>query len=239
METKLLFEVRFGSIVYGTSLPTSDIDVGRVYLESEDELFGLKEAEIVEQVIDKENNTDTRIAYLKRFLRLCVKGNPNVLEWLYTPKEHIIYLSDSFKEILDNRDLFLNINNTIPCHFGFAKSQVIKMKKHEKTMGAKRKELCEKFGYDTKFAHHALRLCWQLDDIIEHNKIILPYPEDRCNVLKSIKLGGLSLGEFELLYENVINSIDKKINNLHYDSVTDHKKITKILKNIYEIYRQT
>jgi predicted nucleotidyltransferase len=77
----LLFECISGSRAYGTDLPTSDTDIKGVFVLPEDEFFGLR---YIEQI----NNASNDIVYyeLKRFIELLNRNNPNILEMLIRRK---------------------------------------------------------------------------------------------------------------------------------------------------------
>ncbi len=60
-----------GSIAYGTSIESSDLDIRGVAIEQENVIMGLHQ---FEQYTDK--NTDTVIFGLKKFVKLCLNGNP-------------------------------------------------------------------------------------------------------------------------------------------------------------------
>jgi len=206
-----LFKTQFGSQVYGIATPNSDIDIGVVIMESPSHIYGLQNAINFPQVKDNENH-DIRKFWLKRFLSLCVRGNPNALEWLYTQKDKIISCEKVFQEqIINNRELFLDGSSLIHSHMGFALSQIVKMRRHEQEMGAKRRALYNKYGYDVKYASHAVRLIHQLTSIMKHGTMVLPYEEEVRAELLAIKVGEVSVTEFNKLYEDKVIRIEKLI----------------------------
>lgn len=80
----IIFECVSGSRAYGLDLPTSDTDLKGVYILPEERFFAL---DYVEQVSSAKN--DVVFYELKRFIELLYKNNPNLLEMLATPEEHI------------------------------------------------------------------------------------------------------------------------------------------------------
>jgi len=231
----LLFQTKFGSQVYGTALPTSDVDVGKVLLESKEQIFGIEKDVIIAQKI--KDGFDTREMYLKRFIKLCVDGNPNVIEWLFTPPEHIDFIDEKFKYwIFSRKDLFLQKEKLIASHLGFAKSQIMKMRKHEQEMGAKRKELYAKFGYDVKYASHAIRLIFQLEELLLTGKITFPYDARTTKLLKSIKQGEMSLEDFDAAYSGWHADIELLILDTSSHKIQDkvnHAEIAECLEELY------
>jgi len=121
-----LYLVIRGSHAYGTNVPTSDIDYAGVFIQSLDDILGLK---YKEQVNDDSN--DTVIYELRRFLSLLGTNNPTVLELLNTPEDCIIYKDTAFDFILENREKF--ITKLCANSFGgYAKQQISKAKGQNK-----------------------------------------------------------------------------------------------------------
>lgn len=88
---------------------------------------------------------------LHRFIKLASECNPSVLEMLFVSPEHIIKEAEVGRKLIAHRELFV-CARAKDSFGGFARRQLIKME----TDG--RKELIERFGYDVKFAYHAVRI---------------------------------------------------------------------------------
>lgn len=91
-----------GSIAYGTNLPTSDIDIRGIALNSKSDLLGMSN---FEQVLD--TPTDTCIYSVNKIFKLLLNCNPNCIELLGLKPEHYLYANEIGKLILDNRKIFL------------------------------------------------------------------------------------------------------------------------------------
>jgi len=121
-----LYLVIRGSHAYGTNVETSDTDYSGIFIQSMEDILGNK---YVEQIND--DNNDTVIYEVRRFLELLGKNNPTVLELLNTPEDCVIYKDPSFDEILNNRDKF--ITKICANSFGgYAKMQISKAKGQNK-----------------------------------------------------------------------------------------------------------
>lgn len=92
-----------GSIAYGTNLPTSDVDIRGISVNSKSDLLGMSN---FEQVLD--TTTDTCIYSVNKIFKLLLNCNPNCIELLGLKPEHYLYVNDIGKLILDNRKLFLS-----------------------------------------------------------------------------------------------------------------------------------
>ena len=80
-----LFEVISGSRAYGLATPESDTDIKGVFVQPRDAFYGLGR---VSQINGPGN--DVVFYELGRFVELLAKGNPNLLETLFTPDDCVI-----------------------------------------------------------------------------------------------------------------------------------------------------
>jgi predicted nucleotidyltransferase len=161
---RTIFICYAGSLVHGTKDPTnthSDVDVKGAYVDSLPNYLGLS-ADAIGTHRGKLDHLkiESEMHEIRKFARLAAAGNPTVLETLFTPKEHVISMYPEWEYLIhENRRLFLSrmIYKTFR---GYARDQFDKMElgRTDRDMGAKRKELVEKFGYDTKNAMHIIRL---------------------------------------------------------------------------------
>ena len=118
LKNKIMFLTFGGSISYGTNLPTSDIDIRGVALNSPEELIGIKS---YEQYTD--SNTDTTIYTFNKLVGLLMNCNPNTIEMLGCKPEHYAMLSESGKMLIDNVGLFLS-KRAFYSFSGYANSQL-------------------------------------------------------------------------------------------------------------------
>lgn len=107
-----------GSRAYGTNLPTSDIDVRGIAMNTSKQLFGLESD--FEQVV--ETNTDTTIYSLNKMIKLLISCNPNTIEILGCRPEDYLYLTPQGMYILDNKVNFLS-KRAIDTFGGYATAQ--------------------------------------------------------------------------------------------------------------------
>lgn len=93
-----------GSKAYGVSVKNSDTDIRGFYMESIEDLMGIKK--IKEQYEDKEN--DTVIFSFKKFVKLLANSNPNIIELLGTRQKDRLCVNSAAKRLLDNTNMFLS-----------------------------------------------------------------------------------------------------------------------------------
>jgi predicted nucleotidyltransferase len=133
-----LYLVIRGSHAYGTQLPTSDIDFSGVFIQNQDDIYGMS---YIEQINDDSN--DTVIYEIRRFLELLEKNNPTILELLNTPDDCVLYKHPIFDEILNNKENFI----TKQCYnsfSGYAHSQVSKAKGQNKKQNWEKEKVTKK-----------------------------------------------------------------------------------------------
>lgn len=134
VEKGKILEVKSGSHLYGLNTEKSDEDYVGIFLAPKDYLFGLKTVEQVDLSIkDKQDNgkntseaIDRTYYELKRFMRLCSQGNPNIVEILFSHEDNMVFISNAGRKLLDNKHLFIS-KNIIPKFIGYAISQKRKL----------------------------------------------------------------------------------------------------------------
>lgn len=151
-----------GSIAHGMYVPKSnpnsidDKDILGVCFGPRDVYFGLGSFEQREKFI---REWDSVVYEVRKFVRLLLKANPNILGLLWLEPVHYITVTPAGRLLIENRALF----STQEAYFaftGYAHGQLHKMTHgaFQGYMGDKRKQLVEKYGYDTKNAAHLIRL---------------------------------------------------------------------------------
>jgi len=90
----IIFECISGSRAYGLDTPTSDTDIRGVFILPKEIYFSL---DYVGQI----NNESNDIVYyeLRKFIELCSKNNPNILELLNVPENCVLYKHPLFDKI--------------------------------------------------------------------------------------------------------------------------------------------
>ena len=107
-----------GSYAYGTNVEGSDIDIRGVALNSPEEILLGKD---FEQVTDA--TTDTTIYSIKKMLRLLAQNNPNTIEMLGLKEDQIIYKTELWDMVLQNKDAFIS-KKVINSFGGYANQQL-------------------------------------------------------------------------------------------------------------------
>jgi predicted nucleotidyltransferase len=151
-----------GSIAHGMYVPPEkptsidDKDLMGVCVPGPAVYFGLNG---FEQREVKYREWDSVVYEARKFVRLLVGQNPNVMSLLWNEPKYFLSVAPAGQLLLDNRQVFVS-RKAYHSFTGYAYAQLKKMTHlaFQGYMGDKRKQLVEKFGYDTKNAAHLIRL---------------------------------------------------------------------------------
>lgn len=198
-----------GSQMYGLATDNSDRDEAGIFMETPQEVCGLhsKDVQVYRDkpagVKSEAGDLDLSMYSLRKFVKLAVKGNPSILQILYSPE--YILLEDTGKRLIDFRHNFYS-HNAGKAFLGYLVAQRMKMT-GERSQTVNRPELVEKYGYDTKFAMQSVRLGLMGLEYMKTKHIQLPMKSYEITLLKSIKAGKVP---FEKVLE-YINELEKKL----------------------------
>lgn len=125
LSERTIYVTRHGSHAYGTSLPTSDLDLRGICIAPREYYLGF--AQVFEQA--QQSNPDLTIFELRKFMKLAADCNPNVLELLYTDEEDHLVTSPAFDQLRSVRDRFLS-RRAKHTFSGYAVSQLKRINIH-------------------------------------------------------------------------------------------------------------
>ena len=127
-DMKTIVKMLFGSRVYGTSLPTSDTDYKEVFLADARDMILFKGKRIISSSSGAGKNTsediDLESIELGRFLNLCIEGQTNMLDMLFTPEQFWLEESPVWRQIIELRPRILN--KKIKAMVGYCRAQASK-----------------------------------------------------------------------------------------------------------------
>ena len=232
---KTIMECEFGSRAYGLANSGSDSDLMAVAIEPPEYVTGLLEAKSKQANTAEEgeksgaDDTDKIIHPLRKFAGLAAKGNPTVLTAFFVP--HYTVMTDHFANLILHREAFVS-KRAGSAHVGYMESQLRALKglRHKKV---KRPELEEEFGYDTKFAYHAVRLGLQGIELMKHGKYTLPFEGEEREMLLSIRNGEKDKGEAIELIEKYSRVLKDTMSETDQPKDPDLQRINGLLHKAY------
>jgi hypothetical protein len=287
-----ILEIVTGSYLYGTAVPgVSDKDYVGVFLPDVEHILGFKTVEEVDfSIVDKDlagkntqNAQDRKLYEFRKFIKLAMENNPNVLEQVFVNPDNTVFINDVGKQLLANRHLFPH-KGLKQKFLGYAFAQKHKMiikkdnyfdfiqasdylqkqeygktlleivldpkcphfikrqndyrgnisfvqigdlnlmpnciVKKAKTIVAERldkvgnrEELLTKYGFDTKFASHLIRLMLEGIELLKTGELQFPLKE--AEMLKDIRNGKWQIQKiFDYSYE-----LEKEIESIAENSI--------------------
>lgn len=132
-----IFEIKFGSHLFGTATPTSDLDIKGIYLPTAREIVLGNYKSTIQQSrskADKERNTkddvDREYFTLDRYLELLCEGQTVAMDMFFATDEVLMPLSDGdhsseiFRIVRENKDKLIT-KNVMPM-IGYSRTQAAK-----------------------------------------------------------------------------------------------------------------
>ena len=134
-EGELVVFMKYGSKVFGFDVETSDDDYKGVYINSLTSYIsggslvsanGITRSDPYINFLNIEMNekSDVEIFSLERYIQMAYQGQTIALDMLFIPDEFIIYKTDLWNKIIENRKLFLS--KDINAFSNYSKSQYYK-----------------------------------------------------------------------------------------------------------------
>lgn len=158
-------------------------------------------------------DTDYVCYSLRKFAKLAAQGNPTVLITLWAPDDQVLFEDEFGKSLRRDPSIFLSREAGLR-FAGYLESQKSKLL-GERSQRTNRPELKEKYGFDTKFAYHAVRLGIQGVEILTSGRLNLPMAEPGATWLRELRQGGYTLeetvekiGELQYLLRHLVASAD-------------------------------
>lgn len=183
-----------GSLAHGTYVEghIDDVDLLAVVVPGIEHYLGLRKWGRQGTKVTQRGKWDVTMHELRKFVSLCAKGNPNVLGLLWL--EDYLYHTHAGRLLAAHRDLFAT-KAAYRSFAGYASGQLHRMtraeNKYEGYMGAKRKALVDKYGYDPKNASHLIRLLLMGEEFLRTGYLRVKRPD--ADMLMAIKRGEWSL----------------------------------------------
>jgi hypothetical protein len=205
----LILRVLVGSGVHGTAVDgQDDIDEMGVCVEPPETVVGLDQFKHYtfrtqpEGMPSGAGDLDFVVYSLRRYLGLVAAGNPTTLLPLFVPDRHIGYINHAGRELRES-DQHLLSKRAGARFKGYLNSQRRGLT-GEKTgaHNAGRMHIVEKYGYDAKYAAHAVRLGVQGIELMLTGQISLPITSEWLTTIRGIRQG-------EMPFEDVLSMIDQ------------------------------
>lgn len=221
-ERTTILRVLVGSQSYGLSTESSDRDEKGVCVEDFEAAFPLNgafeqyefrtatERTGIQDAKSEPGDLDLTIYSLRKFLRLATYGNPSVVELLFLKNFiQIEFLGKSLQALYP----YIVSRQAGRRYLGYMEAQKQRLLGERGQKRTNRPELEEKFGYDTKYASHVVRLGFQGVELLETGKLEMPMPTESRQITLDVKRGLKSFNEVL----QITGDLEQKIKDLIVD----------------------
>lgn len=203
-ERTTILRVPAGSTLHGLNVPgTDDSDEIAVCIEDIDAAMGFSSFEqyIYRTAAQREGRQDApsragdldlTIFSLRKFLRLAMQGNPQLVQTLFVPSALHVQ-SDARGHQLQELAPLIVSRHAGHRYLGYLEAQRQRLLGERGQKKVNRPALEEKFGFDTKYAMHILRLGFQGVEIMSTGKLTLPMAEKDRAFVYATRLGQVPL----------------------------------------------
>ena len=239
------YEVIMGSMAYGVSNDSSDMDIYGFCIPPRDYIFPHMRGEIsgfstpgpqfdhyqehhIQDVGGKGREYDLAIYSIVKYFRLCMENNPNMIDSLFVPQRCILHSTSVGDMLRENRKIFLH-KGAWHKFKGYAFAQMRKLK--TKKPQGKRKEMLDEYGFDVKFAYHVVRLLDEVEQILTEQDIDL---ERNREQLKSIRRGDWTADEIEQYFSTKEKELENLYTNCKLPAKPDEDKVQSLLLKCLE-----
>lgn len=205
-EKYTIIRVPCGSTLPGLNVPgKDDRDEMGVCIESVEGAIGFSEFEqfIYRSAAEREGkhdapsqpgDLDLTIYSLRKFLRLAMQGNPQLVQLLFVPSNMWIKGDARGSQLQELAPLIIS-KQAGHRYLGYLEAQRQRLLGERGQKKVNRPELEEKFGFDTKYAMHILRLGFQGLELMSTGKLTFPMPEPDRQFCYATRMGEVPLND--------------------------------------------
>jgi predicted nucleotidyltransferase len=201
-----ILRVPAGSTLHGLNVPgTDDSDEVGICIEDLDAAIGFSEFEqyIYRTAAEREGkhdapsqagDLDLTIFSLRKFLRLAMQGNPQIIQCLFVPPELCLQRTARGAQLQELAPLLVS-RHAGARYLGYLEAQRQRLLGERGQKKVNRPDLEAKHGYDTKYAMHILRLGFQGVELMSTGKLTLPMAEKDRAFTYAVRLGEVPIQE--------------------------------------------
>lgn len=229
-----------GSGLHGVTTGADDRDEMGICIEPPECVIGLEK---FEQYIYRtqpdgarsgQGDLDLCVYSLRKWTKLAAEGNPSVLLMLWIPDHELVVKTSLGSRLQASSEMFVT-KQAGRKFLGYLNSQ------REGLMGThhrhtNRPELIEKYGFDTKYAYHALRLGIQGIELLTEGYIHLPMKQVNRDALLCVRRGVTPLSEVLVWLNGLTLGLENLVDYAPVPDAPDWDRINNWLVDMYEAH---
>lgn len=241
---KVIMLATVGSEMIGLQTSNSDVDEMAVSIETPNQLLGFApfEHDIYRTAEDRTGkfgvpsgpgDIDLSVYGLRKFVRMCLTGNPNVISMLYLPKSKFTVYTPLAAELQELAPKFSS-KEVGKAFLGYLKAQRLRLQGLQGQKNVNRQELIDQYGYDTKYAGHMVRLGMQGYSFMRNGYLTFPMDAGDLKLLKRVKDGDLTEAEVIDYAHSYEERIKEYIEAGSLRDKPDYETVEKWLVGVYQ-----
>jgi uncharacterized protein len=195
VDATTILRCEVGSTVHGLGVAgTDDRDELGICIEPPEYVIGLRHFEQYvsrskpQGVRSEPGDLDLTIYGLRKFCSLALKGNPSILLLFNVPDEKCVVLNVLGRRLRDLAPAFAS-KKAGAAFLGYMQQQRQRLMGERGQMNVKRPELIERYGFDTKYAGHIIRLGFQGVDYMTTGAFPIPMPDEQRDFILAVRTG--------------------------------------------------
>ena len=238
----VILQTEVGATSHGTSVKDGmdDRDEMQIVVPPTSHVIGLRQFSscMYRTALDGERSQagdlDLITHSLAKFCSMALKGNPSVLIPLFVHEDQIVCITTEGKMLRELVSCFISRKVAMP-FLGYVEAQRQRMSGERGQKNVKRPELVEKYGYDTKYAGHMVRLGLQGVQLMETGKLEIPMIPVHQTVVLDVRLGRYTQNEVE----KIARGLEDKIRELYEESwLPEEPDLERVEQYMIETYRK-
>ncbi|SHQ62649.1 Predicted nucleotidyltransferase [Mycobacteroides abscessus subsp. bolletii] len=226
-----------GSGLHGVTTGADDRDEMGICMEPPEAVIGLEKFEQYifrtqpDGVRSGAGDLDLIVYSLRKWTKLAAEGNPSVLLMLWIPDVELVTNTEMGAELQASADLFVT-KQAGRKFLGYLNSQRegVEGTHHRHT---NRPELIAEYGFDTKYAYHALRLGIQGIELMTQGSIPLPMTDGNRRELLKVRKGEVPLEVVKDQLNDITANLESAIAQSSWRDTPDWGRINRWLVDMY------
>lgn len=197
--TMTILRAEIGSTVHGTNVSDQgDRDEMAIAIEPMHYVIGMRHWETSvyrtapEGTKSGPGDLDLVTHSLRKFCRLAAKGNPTMQLPLWAPETSIVEANELGRELIAKRTMFLS-RECGKAFLGYMIAQKARLAGEAGGRHGSRPDLVAKYGFDTKYAGHIIRLGYQGLELMTTGHLSLPMDPRQCEDVLAVRTGKWTL----------------------------------------------
>ena len=243
MTNKTILDFISGSKLYGTQIDSgsSDLDFMSIVIENKNNFLSFSPTETwvqrqqPEGVRSLPGDVELTIYGLKKYLKLALAGNPTILLALFVKGNMIQYISEEGEELQALAPHIISRQVAAPFK-GYMRQQYERLIGERGQKNCTRPELVEKYGFDTKYAGHIVRLGYQGIELLKTGRLTLPMRKEDAELVREIRMGKWSFNLTCAIIKDLEEILEDTIKNNTLPERPDTAYVQEWMINTYLKY---